>query len=196
MKLFLPDMKYERQMVALAAAILGILAAVNFWKMFRGGLLRTVMSPVGRAVKRVASAFSKRMNRVLERVRKALGLPDPRTRARGTDERSFLFRTRREGKGQIAEKLQWKELKDNRERLRFLYVRFVKRQAKKGYRYSPSRTPIENGAEWRLSEEDGNAFFGAYTDARFAGDGERVTREELERFADLTGKKLKNSTRL
>ena len=71
-----------------------------------------------------------------------------------------------------------------------MYVRFIKHCAKKGYRYTPGFTPLENGAKWRLKEEDGNAFFGAYTVSRFAGEGERISDEELEHFAELVGKKI------
>ncbi|MBQ4064742.1 MAG: hypothetical protein IJD10_01435 [Clostridia bacterium] len=191
MELFLPDRKYERQMVALAAAILGLLSLRAFWKMFRGGFIKTVMTPVGRGLKRAFSAISRRWEAVMERVRKALGLPDPHKRAKGADERTFLFRKKKTAVKRSEEKLQWKDLKDNRERLRFLYILFVKRQAKKGYRYAPCQTPMENGAAWQLKEEEGNAFFQFYTDARFAEEGERVSNVELDRFAELAGRKRK-----
>jgi len=187
-----PDLKYERQMMGLAATIFIIVSGVNFYKMFRGGFFHTMLAPVGKVLKKAFSRVAKQLNQVMDRVRKALGLPNRQKRAKGTDERSFLFHRRgRDDRRAKEEKRHWKDLKDNRERLRFLYVRFVKKCIKKGYRYTPGHTPLEHGAAWRLKEEDGGRFFLAYTDARFGGDTRQITDDEVELFAELAGKKGK-----
>ena len=189
---YLPDLKYERQMIGLAAAVLAIVSGINFYKMFRGGFFHTMLAPVGRMLKKALSVVAKRLQPIVDRIRKALGLPDRQRRAKGRDERSFLFnRGKRDDRKRKEEKLRWKDLRDNRERIRFLYVRFVKKCIKKGYRYTPGHTPLENGASWRLKEEDGSRFFLAYTDARFGDEGRQVSDDEVELFAELAGKKIK-----
>ena len=191
-KIFLPDLRYERQMVGLAAVVLAALAAIQFCKMFREGLFRTVLSPVGRVLKKAFSAVGKRLGRVIDRVRRALGLPERQRRAKGTDERSFLFHSgKRDDRRRKEQKRRFQDLTDNRERLRFLYVRFVRKWMKRGYHYAPGHTPLENGASWRLKEEEGSRFFSAYTDVRFGDESRAVSDEELEAFAELTGKKRK-----
>ena len=193
-KVYLPALKYERQMIGLASAVLAIISGINFYKMFRGGMFTTMLSPVGKMLKKAISGVVERWNRVIDRVRKALGLPDGQKRAKGRDERSFLFnRGRREELRRKEQKLHWKDLKNNRERLRFLYVRFIKKCVKRGYRYAPGLTPLENGAAWRLKEQDGNAFFLAYTDARFGEDACQISDDEVTLFAELAGKKIKGS---
>ncbi len=187
-KVFLPDHRYFRQGVGLVTIVLCGITLFYFWTMFKGGLLRTIMAPVGRAAQRVYRTLAKRMSNVLAKIRKALGFTEESQRMRGRDEKTFLFH-RRKDRTAKAKKLNWKELKDNRERLRFLFVRFVKRQNKKGYRYATAQTPLENGASWRLSEEEGGGFFAAYTDARFADESTAVSDEVLERYAELVGKK-------
>ncbi len=187
-KMFLPTHRYVRQGVAIVTALMLGFCLFCFWTMFKGGLLKTVMTPVGKAAQRIYRTLAQRMGKVWEKIRKALGFTEESQRLRGRDEKTFLF-NRRHGRTNKVEKLNWKDLKDNRERLRFLFVRFVKRQNKKGYRYASGRTPMENGASWRLGEAEGGGFFAAYTDARFADDSAVITDEELERYAELVGKK-------
>jgi hypothetical protein len=188
-KVFLPTHRYIRQGAAIVTAIMLGLALFYFWTMFKGGLLKTVVTPVGKAVNRIYQSLAKRVSKVWEKIRKALGFPDPSQRLKGRDERSFIFGKKRRDKGTKGQKLEWKDLKDNRERLRFLYVRFIKRQKRKGYHYAVARTPLENGASWRIPKEEGGAFFAAYTDARFADESLVITDDELESYAGLVGKK-------
>jgi len=183
---------YYAQMVAVAAFIVSFFALKKAYRLFLKKPMAKVTSRVKAAVGKVWKRVKGRLSTVAEKIRKALGITDY-SRVRGTDEKSFLLGRREERrKKRSEEKLRWNDLLSNRERLRFVYVRFVKQSEKKGYRYHPYATPIENGSEWSFPEgtpED--TLFAAYTDARFAPEGERLNDEAFEQYAELVGKKKK-----
>ena len=78
---------------------------------------------------------------------------------------------------------KWEQLRDNRERMRYLFRTAVFRAVAAGYAFRRSDTPEETGAKWgthaRLSERDTDLLIGLYNRARY-GKGE-IDDDEVER---------------
>ena len=191
--LYLPEQTYLRQFTGLAVAVFGVLAVVNFYKMFRGGLLHTVAETVGKALGKAFSKLSALVNKATSRIRKALGLPEKSRKARGNDERSFIFssgkNTKKNTAGKDITKLKWKDLTSDSERIRYIFVRFVRKCGKKGYKYSVFSTPLENGSKWKLKEQDGGEIFSVYTDAQYGDGSYEADQEKMKQYAELSGVK-------
>lgn len=180
------------QIIAVVATVVSYFAWRALYRVFFKKPLARVTSRVKAALGRVWRRVKARASSLAEKIRKALGMTDY-SRVRGKDERSFIFGRREERrKKRSKDKLHWNELLTNRERLRYVYVHFVKQSEKRGYRYHSYETPIENGHAWASPEgTPERTIFDAYTDARFAGEGERLTDREFETYAELVGKKKK-----
>ncbi len=118
-------------------------------------------------------------------IRHALGIPDPPKRIKARDERSFVFdmedndlvrRFRNLGGG-----LKWKDLESNADKIRFIYIKFINKLMKKGYKFSTILTPLETLEKWKLEGKDSAYMFPLYTDARYSGGRRVITDEEVER---------------
>jgi len=59
------------------------------------------------------------------------------------DEKISLFRTSNKKRTSPYRRMKWKELKNDTERVRFVYYFFMRKKIKKGYQYQPSHTPSE-----------------------------------------------------
>lgn len=183
---------YYAQMVAVTAAVVSYFALRALSRAFFQKPLARVTSRVKAAVGRAWRRVKARASLLAEKIRNALGITDY-SRVRGKDERSFIFGHRDERrKKRVENKLHWNELMTNRERLRYVYIHFIKQSEKRGYRYHPYATPVENGEAWASPEgTPERTIFKAYTDARFSEEGECLTEEQLEVYAELVGKKKK-----
>lgn len=129
-------------------------------------------------------------------VRHALGIPDPPKRTKARDERSFVFdmeendlvrRFRNLGGG-----LKWKDLQDNADKIRFIYIKYINRFMKKGYKFSTILTPMETLEKWKLQDHESAFMFPLYTDARYSGGRRLITDEEVERSSKYMKVKSKN----
>ena len=177
-------------------AVVSFFALRSLYRIFFKKPLTRVTTLVKAAVGRVWKRVKARASSLAEKIRKALGITDY-SRVKGKDERSFIFGRREDRrKKRVEEKLHWNELLTNRDRLRYVYIHFVKQSERRGYRYHPYATPVENGRAWASPEgTPERSIFDAYTDARFAGDGDRLSDDELEAYAELVGKKKKKDKR-
>jgi hypothetical protein len=86
---------------------------------------------------------------------------------------------------------------DNRERVRYWYGRFLKKQIQKGYRFRPSATPGETGQELleqkRMTEQN-IGIFDRYNEARYHTHAE-ITEEMVEMMRKNTNlKKFKKKS--
>ncbi len=125
------------------------------------------------------------IHNVVFAIRHALGIPDPPKRTKARDERSFVFdmedsdlvrRFRNLGGG-----LKWKDLDNNADKIRFIYIKFINKLMKKGYKFSTILTPLETLEKWKLQGSESAYMFGLYTDARYSGGRRPITDAEVER---------------
>lgn len=187
---FFPKAHYYAQFLAFGGWIALVLFLRAFGRLFRSGPLWGRMT---RTLRRITARIGKTLSAFGEKLGKVFG-EGSRKRLHGTDERSFVRREPRKNdtSSRRRDRLRWSELTSNRDRLRFIYVRFIRQGGKRGYRYHPAKTPQENGRLWSFpAGTPEEKLFASYTDARFAPEGERLDDGELAVFAELVGKKTK-----
>ncbi len=188
LRLYRPALKGLSQMVALFAVLTGAAAIFLFYRLLRKRLRAAAVKAwngtMGRVISRLAGSFE----RAARKLRRRFGRREGRERMR--DERRFVFsngREREEKRKKDLTKRRFRDLGDDKERVRYLYIRLIRREVKKGKRFRLSDTPQQLGARWKLSEEEGSRLFPVYTDARFGGEDFSADREELEKWSEQLG---------
>ena len=144
-----------------------VFALVEFYRMLSPSLKRKMALKVLEVGKRVAKPVLKALDRVLSFV----GIQIGKQRLKGKDEKSFVY-TEKQTKAKKAKKLRnegkWHELPDNAARVRFIFVDYMIRRIKQGYRMKYHQTPFEIGQEIAV-EDDEKQLFEVYQTARYAG---------------------------
>ena len=144
-----------------------VFAIIEFIRMLSPSLKRKLALKVLEVGKRVAKPVLKAVNRVLGFV----GIQIGKQRLKGKDEKSFVY-VEKPQKAKKNKKLRnegkWHELPDNAARVRFIFVDYMIRKIKQGYRMKYHQTPLEIGHELAL-EDDEKQLFEVYQTARYAG---------------------------
>lgn len=144
-----------------------VFAIIEFFRMLSPSLKRKLALKVLEVGKRVAKPVLKAVNRVLGFV----GIQIGKQRLKGKDEKSFVY-VEKPQKAKKNKKLRnegkWHELPDNAARVRFIFVDYMIRKIKQGYRMKYHQTPLEIGREIAL-EADEKQLFEVYQTARYAG---------------------------
>ena len=144
-----------------------VFAIVQFFRMLSPSLKRKMALKVLEVAKRVAKPVVKALDRVLSLVGISIG----KQRLKGKDEKSFVY-VEKPAKIKKAKKLRnegkWHELPDNASRVRFIFVDYMIRRIKQGYRMKYYQTPQEIGREIAI-EDDEKRLFEVYQTARYAG---------------------------
>ena len=139
----------------------------EFVRMLSPALKRKLATKALEIGRRVAKPVLKAVNRVLGLVGIQLG----RQRLKGKDEKSFVY-VEKPAKSKKPKKLRnegkWHELPDNAARVRFIFVDYMIRKIKQGYRMKYSNTPDEIAQDVAV-EEDEKLLFEVYKTARYAG---------------------------
>ncbi len=144
-----------------------VFALVQFYRMLSPSLKRKMALKALEIGKRVAKPVLKALDRVLGLVGISIG----KQRLKGKDEKSFVY-VEKPTKAKKAKKLRnegkWHELPDNAARVRFIFVDYMIRRIKQGYRMKYHQTPNEIGREIAV-EDDEKQLFEVYQTARYAG---------------------------
>ena len=88
----------------------------------------------------------------------------------GEDERTFLWKDREKSthrKKRLKNDQKWAEQLDNRQRVRFLYIEYMIKRIRSGYKLSRQMTPDEIAEDLVLEEEE-RIIFSTYDQARYA----------------------------
>jgi hypothetical protein len=128
-----------------------------------GGTFLNFLEFVGKKLAKLTSRFS------LPSLRKANRLThyhDEKIRIFGGKERDRL------------RKLKWRQLKTNRERVRYFYIEFLRKKMKKGVAIPPSATPNELAA--RLQEN--HDLFTLYNEARYDNDTNDLSNISMTKY--------------
>ena len=156
-----------RGVCVLMVIVGAVFSLIEFIRMLSPALKKKLAAKVLEIGKRVAKPLLKVANRVLGFVGIQLG----RQRLKGKDEKSFVY-TEKPAKAKRSKKLRnegkWHELPDNASRVRFIFVDYMIRHIKKGYRMKYHQTPCEIGKEIAI-EDDEKQLFEVYQTARYAG---------------------------
>lgn len=162
-----------------AVVVCFFFAIINLIRLLPLSLKDSIKEKLSEAASKLISRIDG-MNRRRKKV-KGTSKREIGVKIRLSDERKFIFdsQSRREA-AKKAPPPKWKDMTDNAKKARFLYIRFISRLSKKGYRYSMLSTPYENGAAFRLKSEDGGDMFRIYTNARYSGGRAEVTDGDIE----------------
>lgn len=144
-----------------------VFALIEFYRMLSPSLKRKMALKALEIGKRVAKPVLKVVNRVLGFVGISIG----KQRLKGKDEKSFVY-VEKPSKAKKSKKLRnegkWHELPDNAARVRFIFVDYMIKRIKQGYRMKYHQTPDEIGRELAV-EDDEKQLFEVYRTARYAG---------------------------
>ena len=144
-----------------------VFAIVQFFRMLSPSLKRKMAVKALEFAKRVAKPVVKALDKVLGIVGISIG----KQRLKGKDEKSFVY-VEKPAKAKKAKKLRndgkWHELPDNAARVRFIFVDYMIRKIKQGYRMKYHQTPDEISREIAV-EDDEKMLFEVYKTARYAG---------------------------
>lgn len=144
-----------------------VFALIQFFRMLSPSLKRKMALKVLEVARRVAKPVVKALDRMLSLVGISIG----KQRLKGKDEKSFVY-VEKPTKARKAKKLRnegkWHELPDNAARVRFIFVDYMIRRIKQGYRMKYHQTPQEIGQEIAI-EDDEKMLFEVYQTARYAG---------------------------
>lgn len=108
---------------------------------------------------------------VTKKVAAKLGIRRNLVYIRGKDKIEFAFGEIRRSRAQEEKKRKpamskWKDLQNNRERVRFIYIVFLKKCIKRGFRFDRTMTPADIAE--RVAETPGQRrIFACYNDARY-----------------------------
>jgi hypothetical protein len=124
-----------------------------------------------------------------------LNLPNFRKRSRLTffqDERTRVDFARG---GNFFRKMKWKALQNHRERVRFIYISFLRGKIKKGVAVPPSYTPNELAAKFNETDTETSPatdrLFSLYNTARYARAEAVISKEEVEQVLPCASKRLR-----
>ncbi len=172
--------RYLHQLCGLIMGATAIFAVLTFRKAIPQKLKKDVAQAVASVFKRISQEAAK----VAKAIRHALGIPDPPVRVKGRDERSFVFDMEDNNLSrrfrQMGNQLRWKDLEDNADKIRFIYIKFINKLIKKGYKFKTINTPLETLKQWNLEHEQCAYMFPLYTCARYSGGRRPITDEEVE----------------
>jgi hypothetical protein len=174
-------MRYLSQLAFVSTVVCYFIALLSFRKaipkilreyMFGG--LRWVFQKVGANVAKLT-----------DRLRRMMGFGSHGARIRGSDEKSFEFDSNENGLlrrfHNMQNQLRWRDLTENSDKIRFLYIKFINRLvSKKNLKYKAVLTPCELGGTVALKPEEGAGMFWLYTGARYSGGVYAISDEDVE----------------
>ena len=156
-----------RGVCVLMVIVGAVLAIVEFYRMLSPALKRKLAQRALAFAQKVAKPVLKAVTKVLG----FMGISIGKQRLKGKDEKSFVY-VEKPAKASRKKKLRndgkWHELPDNASRVRFIFIDYMIRKIKQGYRMKYHQTPCEIGEEIAV-EQDEKQLFEVYQTARYAG---------------------------
>ena len=174
------ETKLWRYLQQLAYALAIIFAAVtlsSLRKLIPKTLRRAIAEKFREVVRRALSAVKNASLRVL----RIFGISTARYKKR-KDERSFVFDLDELG---IVKKIRsirgstkYRDLTENAEKIRFIYIKYMIKRIKGGYKLPPCQTPTETKLDLELTDADGE-LVELYNGARYSGGSVIISDEEV-----------------
>lgn len=180
--------QYKEQMLSFCGTVIG---ALLLWRSLKKMFDEKTRDKISAVVHKVWGKISEKLSIFGKKVLKALGLDN--VRAKGQDEKDFVFRERhgrRRTGAKLRNPMHWSELEDNAQRVRFIFIEFMLRAFRSGYRLKPSATPDDIGRDLAAEEEE-KLLFETYRLARYSGGREPIDDRTVEILEELKDKKKK-----
>lgn len=183
--------RYIQQSTYFIAIILAVRAALSLRVLIPKTARRAIMDKFLYAMRKMASGISSISRKMLS----LLGINLERFK-RGKDERSFIFGDdeedeRKRKRHSIKSNSKWRDMNENAEKIRFLYIKYIVKRIKEGYRFRTALTPNEVREDLNFEEEAPDIeLFDIYNGARYSGGSVFITDEQVEYAqAVVNGKK-------
>lgn len=182
------NLKYPHQATVIILAI----CLFSLWLALRKLVPKSVKDELKARFNRLIARYVRGpLAKIAEKLRKIFGLHD-RQRVRGKDEKSFIFDLENSGLFRrfqsVKNQLRWRDLQTNAEKIRYLYIKFVVKLIKGGFKYKPVMTPAEMKKELNLTDEP-EKLFNLYIGARYSGGAIDITDEDVEMSEKLIKKR-------
>ncbi len=185
---YIPDeRRYVYQGFITVGSIFLILFFRSAWKLFT----REIRLELYQRISEAMFNAGKRWRAVRKKIREKLGLKE-RTVMHGIDERRIVFDNEiRRGRKRRVARQRYTDMTTNRERIRFLWAKYIISFAKQGMQPSISQTPDEMKSTLDVREEMGENLFGLYYTARYAPDDVTIDDHDVNDQAEFVGTKGK-----
>lgn len=154
---------------ALAVAIVAVFFCVrNFLWMLTASMRKKLAKSLAALAKRVSAPLVRAVTKLLATIGIDL---NRRNRLGGRDEKTIVYAENekaRSHKKRLKNDWKWSDLPDNAMRVRFIFIDFMIRRIRSGYKLRRTMTPLEIERDLPL-EEDEKLLFETYQKARYAG---------------------------
>ena len=177
--------RYVQQLTYMLSAVLLVVTLNSFKKLIPKSLRRAVVAKFLYALRKVALGIAKVSRKVLS----FFGVKFDRHK-KVKEERSFVFDPEEMGvvrkRRSIKSSTKWKDLTENAEKVRFIYVKYVMRLIKGGYKFFPFLTPNELRADVGVEEKSSeDELFDMYNGARYSGGSVYISDEQVDMALSL-----------
>ena len=178
-----PVHRYVRQLFIMLGTMVLILTMVSFFKLFT----REIRQELYRRISEAMFNAGEKWRKFKATVRKKLGLPE-KTVLGGRDERHIVFEGDdvRAARRKRPHRLKYSDMTNNRERIRFLWAKYVIDTMKKETQPSVSNTPAEIKDLLGTGPDDEELFM-LYYDARYTPDDRDIPAKAVVRQAEFVG---------
>lgn len=152
--------------------VLMIVFAVLFIRSFKKLLSEEIQDLLNEVLEKIGAVIFFPAAWCIRKIAKFLGIG--RWAGWGEDERTFLWNDREKSsrrKKRLKNDQKWAEQADNRQRVRYLYIEYMLKRIRSGYRLSRQMTPDEIAEDMALDEQE-RVIFTTYDRARYAKDPE------------------------
>ncbi|MGI6202645.1 MAG: hypothetical protein ACOYID_04485 [Eubacteriales bacterium] len=187
-------MRYLSQLAWIIMAVCYVLALLSFRKAIPKIYREYVFGGARWVFQKIGAGLAK----MTARLREMLGFPSSHgQRIKGIDEKTFVFDANENSLlrriRHLQNRMRWKDLTDNADKIRFLYVKFINRLvSKKKLKYNAVLTPCELGSTVSLGPDEGAGMFWLYTGARYSGGIYPITDDDVKAaMAMASGKEPK-----
>ncbi len=172
--------RYIRQCTVVFTFILFAVSLKKLLRLIPKTMHRAVLDKLLRAAQFVANGISKLSNKIL----RTLGF-DIKRPNRQKDERSFIFDIDEinifKKRSAFKSSAKWKDLDENSEKIRFIYIKYIIKKIKGGYKFSSKLTPCEIRTDLNVEAEQPDfRLFDLYNGARYSGGSVHISDEQVQ----------------
>ena len=174
--------KYLKQVVGFVGILFLILSFVAFGKLFtkeiRAELFRRISSALFNA--------TKPFRIVINKIKEKLGLNRQMMNGDDDEKTIVIVKNERLRKKSAYKHHKYSDMRSNRERIRFLWTKYILDKKQKNQKFAISYTPSEIKDSLDI-EDNGTQLFALYYPARYGGDDIKINNKDVEAQADFVG---------
>jgi len=156
---------------------------VKYIKIKPSNKIRKAMLRVANLFGALFSMLAKITNTISERAKNIFDKLIPHGKGpllrRYNDEMAYIKNEKSRLRNKLR-KMKWRNLETNRDRIRFIYIAFLKKQIKAGAPISLADTPNELYLKLQEKNSTDHSLFSLYNTARYNNEDDSITTEDVE----------------